>query len=576
MIFLLLITLRGYDIFWHKDGILLVGMEAVLGKVDVFDTQHEEWPQYVERLDQFFEANDLTGDAKATKRRATFLTVIGPGPYKLLRSLISPAKPTDKTYDELVQKLTEHYSPTPSEVMQRFRFNSRSRKEGESVAAYLAELRRLAEHCNYGDTLDKMLRDRLVWGINDAGIQRKLLQENDPLTLARTLTIAKGAETADKNLKEMKAPVQELDSTSSSPASVKVKSEPVQKIHAKKKLSSTKGAQGGVTCHRCGNPGHLATACRFKDKVCRKCKKRGHLARVCRSMPPPSSQGSQSRRPTSQPVRQVDEESEDDSDDSMQHVYTLEQERDARLPPIKVHMELDHCSVPMEVDTGASVSIMPETLYHKLWPRRGLKETTIRLQTYSKEPIPVVGATQVHVAYEGQTATLPLVVVKGKGPTLLGRNWLSKIRLNWSQIHYTTCPGLHDLLAKYSGVFQEGLGSFKEYEAKINVDPDASPQFYKARTVPYAMREKVEAELDRLVAEGTLEPVEYSDWAAPIVPVVKSDRKSVRICGDFKVTVNPVSKLHRYPIPKIEDIFARLEGGKIFTKLDLSAIKAGC
>ena len=87
--------------------------------------------------------------------------------------------------------------------------------------------------------------------------------------------------------------------------------------------------------------------------------------------------------------------------------------------------------------------------------------------------------------------------------------------------------------------------------------------FAKARTVPYAMHEKVEAELDRLVAEGTLEPVEYS-------PIVKSDRKSVRICSDFKVTVNPVSKLHRYPIPKIEDIFGRLEGGKIFTKLDLS------
>ena len=108
------------------------------------------------------------------------------------------------------------------------------------MAAYLAELRRLAEHCNYRDTSDKMLRDRLVWGIDDVGIQRKLLQENDLLTLARALTIAKGAETADKNLKEMKAPVQELDSTSSSPASVKVKSEPVQKIHAKKKLSSNR------------------------------------------------------------------------------------------------------------------------------------------------------------------------------------------------------------------------------------------------------------------------------------------------------------------------------------------------
>ena len=240
------------------------------------------------------------------------------------------------------------------------------------MAAYLAELRRLAEHCNYGDTLDKMLRDRLVWGINDAGIQRKLLQENDPLTLARALTVAQGAETADKNLKEMKAPPQELDFSSCSQAGVRVKSEPIQKVNAKRKPGTTRqGAQGGVTCNHCGHPGHLATACQFKDTVSRKCKKRGHLARTCKGSRPPG-QGAPSRRPptTLQPVRQVGEEPENDSDDT---IYTLEQGRDARLPPIKVPVELDHCSVPMEVGTGASVSIMAETLYHKLWPRRGLK-----------------------------------------------------------------------------------------------------------------------------------------------------------------------------------------------------------
>ena len=102
------------------------------------------------------------------------------------------------------------------------------------------------------------------------------------------------------------------------------------------------------------------------------------------------------------------------------------------------------------------------------------------------------------------------------------------------------------------------------------MDPGATPSFCKARTVPYVMREKAEEELDRLVAEGTLEPVDYSDWAAPIVAVMKSDRKSVRICGDFRMTINPVSKLNRYPIPKTEDIFATLKQGKFFTKLDLS------
>ena len=84
------------------------------------------------------------------------------------------------------------------------------------------------------------------------------------------------------------------------------------------------------------------------------------------------------------------------------------------------------------------------------------------------------------------------------------------------------------------------------------------------------MRQKVEEELDRLVAEGTLEPIEYSDWAAPIVAVLKSDHKSVRVCGDFRMTVNPISKLNRYPIPKVEDLFAKLAKGKTFTKLDVS------
>ena len=176
----------------------------------------------------------------------------------------------------------------------------------------------------------------------------------------------------------------------------------------------------------------------------------------------------------------------------------------------------------------------------------------------------------MQVCYEGQTVVLPLVVVKGEGPTLLGRNWLTKIHLNWGQIHSISKPGLQELLAKYQNVFKEGLGTFQAYDAKIEVNSDASPRFCKARTVPYSVRQKVEEELDRLVAEGTLEPIEYSDWAAPIVAVLKSDRKSVRVCGDFRMTVNPISKLNRYPIPKVEDLFAKLAKGKTFTKLDLS------
>ena len=239
-------------------------------------------------------------------------------------------------------------------------------------------------------------------------------------------------------------------------------------------------------------------------------------------------------------------------------------------PPIKVQVGVDDCLISMEVDTGASMSLMSDATFNKLWPGRSLSTTSVRLNTYSKEAIPVVGCTEVQVAYEGQRAQLPLIVVRGEGPTLLGRNWLEKIVLDWSKIHYIPSAGLQGLLGKYPEVFEEGRGTLQGVEAKIQVDPNATPVFCRARTVPYAMRELVDEELSRLVAEGTLEPVESADWAAPIVAVLKPDKKSVRICGDFKMTVNPVSKLDRYPIPRAEDIFALLEKGKTFSKLDLS------
>ncbi len=78
----------------------------------------------------------------------------------------------------------------------------------------------------------------------------------------------------------------------------------------------------------------------------------------------------------------------------------------------------------------------------------------------------------------------------------------------------------------------------------------------------------MEAELSRLQETGVVTPVTCAEWAAPIVPVVKRDG-SVRICGDYKLTVNVVSTTDPYPLPRIEDIFASLAGGKTFTKLDL-------
>ena len=117
--------------------------------------------------------------------------------------------------------------------------------------------------------------------------------------------------------------------------------------------------------------------------------------------------------------------------------------------------------------------------------------------------------------------------------------------------------------------FQPGLSTLHGYKAKIHVDPAATPKFCKARPIPYVLRGKVETELERLTREGIIEPVQFADRAAPIVPVLKSDKESLLLCGDYKLTVNQASKLDQYPIPRVEDLFSALSGGNTFLKLDM-------
>ena len=124
---------------------------ATLGRVDEFDGTRDDWLQYVERLEHFFSAN---GVDDADKKRSVLLTVIGAATYKTLRNILSPEKPGEKPYAELVESLSKYFKPTPSEIVERFKFHSRVRKAGESISTYVAELRSLTEYCNFGPTLD--------------------------------------------------------------------------------------------------------------------------------------------------------------------------------------------------------------------------------------------------------------------------------------------------------------------------------------------------------------------------------------------------------------------------------------
>ena len=224
----------------------------------------------------------------------------------------------------------------------------------------------------------------------------------------------------------------------------------------------------------------------------------------------------------------------------------------------------------MQLDTGATVSILPKTLYDQQFNQWPLRSTNVKLKAYNGVQIPVYGEVWLPVVYDQQKRVLPLIVVDGDGHPLLGRNWLKELRLNWHNIFLVSkTETLSDILKRHDKVLNKRLGTIKGFKADIKLQDGGKSVFCKARPVPYALRQKVEGELDRLESQGVVKKVERSDWTSPTVCVPKKDG-CIRICGDFKVSINRVLLNNPYPLPDTEDVFATLGGGTVFSKTDLS------
>ena len=150
---------------------------------------------------------------------------------------------------------------------------------------------------------------------------------------------------------------------------------------------------------------------------------------------------------------------------------------------------------------------------------------------------------------------------------LLGRDMLTKIKLDWLSVNKVD-NSLEILLRQYPALFSDRLEKMKDFQAKIHVEEGATPKFSKARNVPFALQDAVIKELERLENEGILKPVSYSEWASSIVVVTIPDGH-IRICTDYKRTVNPHIEADQYPMPTAEELFTKMTEGKTFTKLDL-------
>ena len=242
--------------------------------------------------------------------------------------------------------------------------------------------------------------------------------------------------------------------------------------------------------------------------------------------------------------------------------------------PITVQLKLNGQQVLMQVDTGAAVSIIAEATQQKLFPDAHPEQSPVQLQTYTAESLAVLGTIEVQVKYGNCVGKQVLFAVSWNGPTLLGYDWLMAIRLNWQSLGVATVQNtsltLKSVLDKYSDVFKKELGTLKGFKAKLTLKPDSKPQLCRPRQVPYALKDAVDRELQHLENFRVIERIPHSKWGTSLVAVPKGD-DSLRLCGDYRKTVNPAIEIDQYPLPHPEDLMAALTGGHKFSNLDLSA-----
>ncbi|KAL4721055.1 hypothetical protein ACJJTC_007008 [Scirpophaga incertulas] len=172
-------------------------MAAHIGQIEHFDPGSSEVNTWLERFEQYMLVNDVQNEKKVP----LLLTFIGPEAYKIVTNLVSPRKPFEYSVEELFVILKQHFAPRSNVIAQRFKFYKADQEPSETIRDYVIKIKELANTCGFqGDTLKEALRDRLVCGLHNENIQRKILSEAELLSFDAVYERALVLETANKDM----------------------------------------------------------------------------------------------------------------------------------------------------------------------------------------------------------------------------------------------------------------------------------------------------------------------------------------------------------------------------------------
>lgn len=316
-----------------------------------------------------------------------------------------------------------------------------------------------------------------------------------------------------------------------------------------------------------------------KTASCYHCKQAGHIATIC-----PQKQAKQSKYiGGAKPKTGFDDVDEFYSDSEEYDIRDFEvQINNIKIPgsvnsPYHISLTVGGKHVKFQIDTGAGITAVSSRQYKDELGHIPMEKTTMKLSGYSGEPLQLAGVIRPKIELNDKAAYGRIYIVHNGGPPILGRNMLNKLGFQFQFKNDQTV--VHNITSKTSTItkifeafpqlFDGKLGTYNLRKIKVELKPGAVAKFCRARPVPFAFQRQYDDEFDTLEKIGVISRTDTSDWGTPVVPVLKPNGK-IRICGDYKTTINQHLVDVKHPSPRVEELFAKIKGGEVFTKHDLS------
>lgn len=487
---------------------------------------------------------------------AKFIMCIGPEALEVHNTLPFTSDADRQDVAKILQQWDIHCKASTNIIFERYTFNQRMQEEGESFDHYLTALRQLATSCEYGTLQDQLIRDRIVCGLKEDSVRKRLLQE-PKLDLEKCINVCKSAAITQQQLSQMHQPTVHA-----------MASYPHQKMckycGGAHKFGKQFCPAAGKTCNKCGRSNHYAKMCHGSTQMPTTSKghqpqqfktfKGHHVSKTSKVQNP--YQGGQSRG-----VHQVDEDTHTEEE-----VLALQ---DTTTKKVMARIKLEGRMVQVQVDSGATCNVLPKYLVPASC---SLDNHRPAITAYGGMKLKVLGCVKVGIQNVANSKSYveEFVVVEDSSAPLLGLP--TSLRMELLSVRHENIAVLQaDALTKetvqrdFGDVFT-GLGDLGELT--LEVDDSVEPQIMPPRRISLAVKDKLQEELQRLEALGIIRKVtEPTDWVSALV-VTKKASGNIRVCLD-PVHLNKALKRAHYPLPVLEDILPELSDAKVFTRADL-------